>query len=566
MLNIERALSVALNFGRYNPIFRRSCSNQIGIIAVAKLQSIDKARGTSPSPPKRAASPIRRHDLRGTELSRSSTGSHSAIQAAVLELQRTIGNRAVVALLDQRMASGPATKLTIQRLPLYKEFLSHAQSKSKLLTSDVFTTKAGEAARGINEDMSGQGSIPDAYKAWQKGRPPEKAQSLNLLINLYDVITFWETLNAVNASAAWFKPATEVLITVKERIKTDVATATDRASAGGAKKRKKHLPPPAEQDSPLRPTKSAPNERPDWMQTVGIPETYYNKYLKGDLVLFLKLSEFYTYLEAGELPLASAAYKQIENQPGMYLIRPMILAHFTGQAGLAGLVGTQSTGRGQLTDDEKTAIKLYSELEYSAMNLQLRTGQKGKADLTSAMQLVVSGMNKLPPYKGIAYRTFVTEPKHYFDVIQPGTLIVDLAFQSASPSLKGVEAFLSQQTGTKHIYCMIHSKSAVNIMDFASLKKEGEVLFRPGTKFRLEKVWEHKNGKVPPGAPAEAQMILHKQGEKKTGGVQDDKGNLLQKGIKTGLTEKDVMAGKFTEQEKQTMVWYKVKVLEMVEV
>jgi hypothetical protein len=264
----------------------------------------------------------------------------------------------------------------------------------------------------------------------------------------------------------------------------------------------------------------------------------------------------------------------------MYLIKPLLLNHLAGNADLGKLVGTTSHKTGELTRAEIEAIRIYSTQSYTAMNAQLRSWlseadapmnvmdfddfikkQEPLAERRTTSELAVSGMNKLPPYKGIAYRGLVTEPGGYFDVIQPGATIVDLAFQSASQSMRGVEEFLATQTGSKHVYFMIHCKSPVNIMGISDKVVEGEILFKPGPKFHVKAVWHHVGGKVPPDAPPEAQLILHTRTEFKTGGLAGSKS------LSTGLTSKEVDEDPFmSDTDRRSLKWHQVKVIEMVEV
>src|SRR5437764_6931715 len=196
---------------------------------------------------------------------------------------------------------------------------------------------------------------------------------------------------------------------------------------------------------------------PDFMKKIGVAPRYFAKHMMKFPDRIDGLQKFFYGLRDGNLKDAEQAYMTISTVPGMYLIKPLIVAHFAGNAELGNIVGTTSTGLGKLSSAEAKAIKTYSGGAYLDINGQLRGTLSEPPDapmnfadfdkfLTEAaeiparknvMELAVSGMNKLPPFKGVAYRGLVWQPGGYFDVIQPGAMIVDLAFQSASPSIKG---------------------------------------------------------------------------------------------------------------------------------
>jgi hypothetical protein len=285
------------------------------------------------------------------------------------------------------------------------------------------------------------------------------------------------------------------------------------------------------------------------------------------------LREFSDALRDGQLTDASAAYQRVANVPGMYLVKPLFIHRYSANSGLGSLVGTQQQAdQSPLTDEEKVAIIRYSGGEFKAMNADLRSAitAQPREDVRNISELAVRGMNKLPAYQGLAFRGLLTEPGGYFDVIQPGAHIVDLAFQSASPSLKGVEAYMNTDAGSKHVFFMIHTKSAVNIMAFAKTAPEAEVLFKPGANFRVKAVWHHVGGKVPPNAPAEAQMILHTRGEFKSGDLDRGTGPVVDKyasGVGTAEIEDKAGNGKMfsDDDQKAVLQWHPVKVIEMVE-
>jgi hypothetical protein len=109
-------------------------------------------------------------------------------------------------------------------------------------------------------------------------------------------------------------------------------------------------------------------------------------------------------------------------------------------------------------------------------------------------------------------------------VYRPGGVMVDPGFVSASPSITGVRNYTSKGS----VYIMIHCKTPSNMVGYSIKAHEGEVLFRPGTRFQIDAVWENVNGLIPASAPAEAKAILIEEGG--GGGTKlrlDDKGQPL---------------------------------------
>ena len=505
----------------------------------------------------------------------------------MLHLQRVMGNQGVMRLFDRR---GPAeisrktAGTTIQRLPSYDEFLKGARKMAKV-GPEIFSYTPGEEALSNARDQNipermrtpdfdveiragtfkfiGKHDIESAYGAY------DQKPSLRALSDLFDAITYWETLNHYNADKKWYSNLMFYISGIKDQIRSEVQAKTTemygtRADLDALEKTSKLREGEDQMWAALM---------PPFLKEVGVAPRYFHNHLMNHPRRIEKLQEFSDALREGNLTIASAAYKFVADVPGMYLIKPLFIHRYSANSGMGSLVGTQSQAeQGPLTDEEKVAIVKYSGGDFKPMNSDLRSAITAdpREDVRNTSELAVRGMNKLPPYRGIAYRGLLTEPGGYFDVIQPGAHIVDLAFQSASPSLKGVEAYLHTDPGSKHIYFMIHTKSAVNIMSFAKTAPEAEVLFKPGANFRVKAVWHHVGGKVPPNAPAEAQMILHTRGEHKSGQLDRGAGSAWNKyasGVGTAEIEDKVGNGAmFTDDDhKAVQEWHPVKVIEMVE-
>lgn len=377
----------------------------------------------------------------------------------------------------------------------------------------------------LEADMSDQVNINQAYKAY------EADPSLGTLTALYDTITFWET---INTGRPWVTALTVVLEKVKRDIEAEVRAAT-KTQAGTLDDMLSRLIQGKNAATVLT------TRMPKFLTEVGVPAAFYKEHLEGKPDLIDALEEFYNKLRDGHQYHAERAFRKVSHLEGMYLIRPLFLGHFPQNAHLEGLVGTEEKGaEGQeLTPEEVEAIKTYSGEHYKDMNSQMRSHvmrpetksvlgetrpQSNKAakqadrDRRTTMKDATSGLSKLPKFQGIAYRMLIKVPKGYHDIMQKGAMVADLGFQSASPSMTGVGNFVKTQLdeGTRSTYFIIHTRTAANIVGLSKSPGEGEVLFRPGTRFQVMAVWEHVYGMVPPDAPPQAQMILHAQGELKS--------------------------------------------------
>jgi len=465
-----------------------------------------RSKTTRVNPPLLTSDPTQKpgssHDIPESGFSATQTEPSPLKHNPVIHLQRMVGNQAVLGLLHQKRrsftSSRPiADKGFLQRkLPSYAAFIKGGKKITKQDESIFTGLPAQKALNEVRKTFPASGfdtkaNILAAYQAY------EQSPSVQTLIELYDTITYWEVLNNVNADQDWYQSVRFYVGGVKDSIQQEIKTET-----------KNQFGTQQDLDQLENDTKSRDKEdqewrvfMPDYMKKLGIAPRYFHKHLMDYPERLENLQKFYVGIQTGALKDAETTYKLISDIPGMYLIKPMIVHHFAAGAGLGSLVGTQSQQNGELTDEEIDAIETYSSGEYLNMNADLRAtgsmpvlsndetpmdinqfdsflswheilGNRKTARKTTS-ELAVSGMNKLPPFKGIAYRGLVWQPGGYFDVIQPGAMIVDLAFQSASPSLKGVQAFMDSQKGTKHVYFMIHTKSAVNIMAYAQLAKEG---------------------------------------------------------------------------------------------
>jgi hypothetical protein len=552
--------------------------------------------------------------------------------ADVLALQRTIGNQAVQRLLKHEEGkqafqslvnhtaaqANPAAKPAverqtggsgvIQRLPSSRTFEKGWNKKtSGAFSIDVFEEKKiqkkyfpGKKEEKLDENLEkmGKANILAAYKTY------DKENSKANLSELFHAVTYWETLNYIHSDQAWHQPAMAYLDELKENIKTEMQARVDKSNSKTPKIISTANPfqkvpwSRANQASKIK-SWSAEKSMPQFLKEVGLSSQYFNTNLDGKPAEITALYDYYLALKSGSTTKAAAAYTQVKDLPNMTFIRPLFVVHFADKLKMDDVFDTdaQSTLGQPVSTQELAAITKYTGGDYITYNSELRKAgsvkrgtpklapgadatakqkhKKQKDDqkaLETEIKLAVSGLNKMPKFNGVAYRGFMTEPaKGYLDLVQPGALIVDLAFSSASSSFEGSRYYLNQAPGwgTKHIYFMIHTRTAVNVVEHAKIKKEGEVLFRPGTKFQVKALWEHVKGRIPRNAPPEAQMMLQSLGPEKAelnnvSGTDKFISGKSAKEIQAQQNKNAMFAP--SEDQKKAMTWNPVKVIEAVEI
>lgn len=99
-----------------------------------------------------------------------------------------------------------------------------------------------------------------------------------------------------------------------------------------------------------------------------------------------------------------------------------------------------------------------------------------------------SSLNKLPNYKNQVFR-WSSVPKDIFKKMKVGGVYADAAFTSTSfkDDDEYANSFISGSTSTVSVKFVIKSKTGKNISSFNDYG-EPEVLFKPQTKFKIEKI------------------------------------------------------------------------------
>jgi len=164
--------------------------------------------------------------------------------------------------------------------------------------------------------------------------------------------------------------------------------------------------------------------------------------------------------------------------------------------------GEGGGGTGELTASDKQAIESYTETDYGAMNRLLR-GTSARHDIPGQepetmkkIEALKTALDKLPGYEGTTDRFIVSARLRggtdYADLYQPGTVIEEKAFLSTAKT-GALAAGAWNTEGYDRI--AIVGRSGRDISNYSAFKDESEVLFRPGTRFRVDRIASEK---VPP--------------------------------------------------------------------
>jgi hypothetical protein len=145
-------------------------------------------------------------------------------------------------------------------------------------------------------------------------------------------------------------------------------------------------------------------------------------------------------------------------------------------------------GLTELSGKERSAVRQYTACAYTKINGQLRKGTGFSREVKTQVRLILSAMRKRPVHRDTVYRGSVL-PQSVMDELHPGATFCDRGFMSTTKIEK--VAFISMEGSVKFV---IESKTGVDISSISSLKHEAEVLFRPGTKFKILSVVADPSG------------------------------------------------------------------------
>ncbi len=147
-------------------------------------------------------------------------------------------------------------------------------------------------------------------------------------------------------------------------------------------------------------------------------------------------------------------------------------------------------GLPDLTAEEAAAIRAYTGSTYRVLNTSLRGGKYASDSLLQAyVDAAQHGLAKMPKFTGLSSRGMSlneSQLKNVLSTYHKGAVVEDAAFVSSS---YGENAAFGG-----NVFMKITGKSGVNVSSFSNYGGEREVLFMPGTRFRIDNV-EQINGK-----------------------------------------------------------------------
>ncbi|UTC27957.1 hypothetical protein [Stenotrophomonas phage A1432] len=147
-------------------------------------------------------------------------------------------------------------------------------------------------------------------------------------------------------------------------------------------------------------------------------------------------------------------------------------------------------GLPELTREEVGAIRAYTGSTYRALNNALRAGKYSSDPFLQAyVEAAQHGMSKMPKFKGATARGLTLhndQLKAMLSTYHKGAIVEDAAFVSSS--------YGNQAAFSGNVYMKIESKTGVNVSRYSQYDTEREVLYMPGTRFRVDNV-EQVNGK-----------------------------------------------------------------------
>ena len=150
--------------------------------------------------------------------------------------------------------------------------------------------------------------------------------------------------------------------------------------------------------------------------------------------------------------------------------------------------------------DERKAINSYTSGKYEGINGFLRGSQPGSPEIIHLIDLISSGLAKLPSYRGKVYRYVNLSNSIISNKYVKGTNVRETFFVSSSITREGtkIDSFMKLPLLDKnktHVLFMIESIRGKEISLYSVYPFEKEVLFDKNTTFNVTNVIK-QNGYV----------------------------------------------------------------------
>lgn len=177
---------------------------------------------------------------------------------------------------------------------------------------------------------------------------------------------------------------------------------------------------------------------------------------------------------------------------GVKSVRGMLHRHGRG-AGAAVSPGPRPLQTTPLTPEQARALHHYTTISgVEQLNRFLRrpgaAPEERREELRRLVDAAVAGLAALPGFDGVSYRG-TTLPVVDLPRWRPGAVVADRGFASSSASAAVAEAF--RRGGNAFI--TIAGRSGADIRSLSYFEHEAEVLFAPGTRFRVVgRSWDHR--------------------------------------------------------------------------
>ncbi|MFE9575081.1 ADP-ribosyltransferase [Nocardia sp. NPDC006044] len=146
-----------------------------------------------------------------------------------------------------------------------------------------------------------------------------------------------------------------------------------------------------------------------------------------------------------------------------------------------------------LTDPEKRSIKAYTTNGgYTELNNALREGNPNP-EQQAEIARIEAGLTKLPAFHGTVYRGIMLPPDSTaLADYAPGRIVTERAFTSTSTVKANAESFSdippagATGAGPRVVFEITSRNGRELPPELSAYRNEKEVLFAPGTKFRVE--------------------------------------------------------------------------------